>query len=384
MGETESLSYRMIDTTARLKSFLEKLEGKEMVAVDLEADSMYHFKEKVCLIQIGAEGAAAVIDPLKVEDLSPLKPLFKDPNVQKIFHGADYDVRSLHRDFGIEIENLFDTQIACRFLGMRETGLESALSNLFDVSLDKKFQKKDWSKRPLPEEMIEYAAKDVLYLIPLAQKLSHRLTEADRLFWVEEECDLLSQVRADTGEGEPLFLKFKGAGRMGARNLAVLEALLQYRMSLAEKKDRPLFKVFSNDSILKITKAKPKNVSRLSSLGAISEKQIRMYGQEIVDTVKDAIEIPEKDLPVYPRKRAPSVSPKVPERVQVIRRWRDAKSRHLDIDPAVICTRSLITAIAVKNPRNLNGLEEIEEIRNWQCRVFGEEILRELKKMGRK
>ena len=117
---------------------------------------------------MAANGSNFVIDPLAIPDLSPLKPLFSDVNIQKIFHGADYDVRSLHRDFGIEINNLFDTELASRFLGVTGTGLDAVVKQHLDICLDKKYQKKDWSKRPLPAEMIEYAASDVMYLLPIS------------------------------------------------------------------------------------------------------------------------------------------------------------------------------------------------------------------------
>ena len=151
------------------------------VAVDLEADSMHHFEEKVCLIQLGTDRACHIVDPLAVGDLSDLKPLFADPNVVKILHGADYDVRSLYRDFSIIVENLFDTELAARFLGYEATSLEAVLARHFGVALDKKFQKKDWSVRPLPDEMITYAADDVRYLVMLYEELKTALEKKGRM-----------------------------------------------------------------------------------------------------------------------------------------------------------------------------------------------------------
>ena len=156
MSATQKVKYQIIDTVSRLENIAKAFENEKTVAVDLEADSMYHFREKVCLIQMATTQANVVIDPLLIHDLSPLKPIFSSPNIRKIIHGADYDVRSLYRDFGIEINNLFDTELACRFLGSRETGLDAVVQKLFQVKLNKKYQKKDWSKRPLPEKMIEY------------------------------------------------------------------------------------------------------------------------------------------------------------------------------------------------------------------------------------
>ncbi|MCK5508708.1 MAG: ribonuclease D, partial [Desulfobacterales bacterium] len=153
-------NYNLINTKTDLEKYTRAFKKEKTIAVDVEADSMYHFKEKVCLIQIATEKKQVVIDPLQIQDLSPLKSLFSQRDIKKIFHGADFDVRSLYRDFNIEIKNLFDTQIACMFLGIRETGLDAVLKKRFEISLNKKYRKKDWSQRPLPEEMIEYAVND--------------------------------------------------------------------------------------------------------------------------------------------------------------------------------------------------------------------------------
>jgi ribonuclease D len=159
----------------------------------------------------------------------------------------------LYRDFQIVIQNMFDTQLASRFLGDKATGLEAVVHKRFNVRLNKKYQKKDWSERPLPEKMVEYAARDTFYLLPLTEILKKELQDKGRLNWVFEECELLSRVRAMQGNGEPLFLRFKGAGQLSHSRLGVLEAILQFRAKLAEEKDRPLFKVFSNISAMKMT-----------------------------------------------------------------------------------------------------------------------------------
>ena len=206
-------SFTIIDNQASLEDLAGILEEESIVACDLEADSMYHYREKVCLLQMAGNGESVVIDPLQVCDLSPLNPVFKNKRVCKVFHGSDYDVRSLNRDFAIEINNLFDTQLASMFLGERETSLGAVVSRRFGIQLDKRYQKKDWSQRPLPEGMIDYAASDVFHLIPLAHQLMTELDAKGRLEWVREECRYLAAVRPVTTDDEPLFLRCRGAGR---------------------------------------------------------------------------------------------------------------------------------------------------------------------------
>ncbi|WP_372677679.1 ribonuclease D [Desulfosarcina sp.] len=368
-------SYRFIRTPDELDGFVGRISQEKILAVDLEADSMFHYQEKVCLLQMAGNGENVVIDPLAVNDLSPLAPVFKNNTICKVFHGSDYDVRSLYRDFSIEINNLFDTQLASMFMGERETSLGAVVCNRFGIQLDKRYQKKDWSQRPLPEGMIEYAASDVYHLIPLARMLMDELEEKGRLDWVKEECDYLSAVRPMENGSDPLFLRFRGAGRLPRRNLAALEGLLQYRRELAAKKDRPLFKVISNTALLKIATEMADSPQAMEAARCLSAKQIRIYGKPLSGIVKKARALAEKDLPIYPRKRRPSVSPKVPERIKVLKAWRDRLAESMGLDPALLFNKALMSAIAVKKPADLQGLRNVDGIRNWQVKAFGKEVL---------
>ena len=375
-------SYLIVDSIAKLEKFVGQLEKQKIIGVDLEADSMYHFKEKVCVIQIATQQATAVIDPLQIDNLSILKPVFGSGNIQKIFHGADYDVRSLYRDFGISVNNLFDTELACRFLGFKESGLEAVLKKRFNVILNKKYQRKDWSKRPLPEEMIAYAAKDVTYLVPLAKSLHQELKDKGRLSWVEEECTYLSRVRPAPANSGPLFPGFKGAGKLGPRDLAVLEELLCLRKKIAAQQDRPLFRIIGNKSILRLAETRPQSMEKLLKTGILGTKQAERYGKAVIAAVKKALLIPAKDLPRYPRKTAPNVPAIVARRVRELRSWRDNTAKGLDIDPAIICTKALISAIALQRPLASGSLTKVKDLKKWQAKEFGSDIIQILKTVG--
>lgn len=370
--------FEIIETPDRLEKLIDHLHSQQEIAFDMEADSMYHFQEKICLIQVATAQMNAVIDPLRLNDLSALGSVFDNPSIQKIFHGADYDVRSLYRDFKIEIHNLFDTQVACKFLGTRSTGLESVLLQYFGIRLDKKYQRKDWSLRPLPVEMLTYATNDVCHLLPLAQNLEVALRKKGRRSWVKEECELLSQVRPTRNDHEPLFIHFKGAGRLRPRNLAVLEALLQYRRSLAEEKDRPLFKIFSNKSLLQLAMDKPKTLKRLTSSDVLSRKQLNMYGNELVEVIRKASQIAAPELPNYPRQKAAKMNPAVPSRIKALKKWRDKKAKALDLEPGVLLNKSIMATLATEKPTDPESMSRIADLKEWQKQEFGPEILKVL------
>lgn len=380
-GETPSASrLSPVSSQPDLEKALKGIETEKRVGFDLEADSMYHFSEKVCLLQVASKNTAFVIDTLKLSDLSLLKPLFLDKDIIKIFHGADYDVRSLFRDFGIEIKNLFDTELASRFLGIKETGLEAVLRDRFNVKLEKKYQKKDWSERPLSNEMLNYALNDVRYLVALSEILEKELDDAGRLSWVVEECEILCRVRSPEDNSDPLFLKFKGAGKLRPETLAVLEALLWFRREAAQKKDRPLFKIMGNNSILKLAETKPDSLKRIMNTDALSKRQLDIYGKDVVRIISKAVKTPDSTLPVYPRKKALAVSESASRRIEALKMWRDKKAVKLNMDPGLLLNKALISTIGVKNPDDTAGLGAITEMKNWQKREFGDEIVRALKR----
>ena len=375
--------YILIESASDLKKVVPKLKSEQMVAVDLEADSMFHFQEKVCLLQMATAQAVMIIDPLQVEDLSVLGPIFANPSIRKVFHGADYDVRSLYRDYKFEINNLFDTQLACMFLGKRETGLEAVLQSTFKVEVDKKYQRKDWSRRPLPEEMLCYAANDVHYLVRLAKILIEALSAEKRLAWVLEECEILSKVRPGNNDCQPLYLSFKGAGRLKPRQLAVLETVLQFRKKIASQKDRPLFKIIGNQSVLRLVQATPVNPLQLENSRALSKKQNAMYGNDLLAQIRKALAVPADKLPVYPRRKPPAVKPANPRRVKDLKSWRDRQAKTLQLEAGLLMNKALLNTIAVQNPISVKSLESIVEMKNWQRNVFGKEIINILNRRQR-
>lgn len=376
-------SYALVEKRADLKRLAHDLKAELAIGVDLEADSMFHYKEKVCLIQISTRFQNFIVDPLTLKNLSPLLPIFKDPRIQKIFHGADYDIRSLHRDFGIQVHSLFDTQIAARFLGLKETGLANLLQDRLGISIKKKYQKKDWSKRPLPSAMLSYAVEDACHLITLAQDLKEELLIKGRLFCVEEECGILSMVRHENSQdGNPLFMRFKGARRFDPLSLAVLEAILQYRDRLARRRNLPPFKVIGNVTIKEIVERKPLTVNQLKHIKGMTPAQIERVGRSLLQRIQKAHDMPEKRLPVYPSKSSKPLGHRVAKRVRVLKEWREKRASALDLDPAILCANARIQALAIANPKAPRDLEGIDGMRKWQRQVFGRELCALLKDLA--
>jgi ribonuclease D len=292
-------------------------------------------------------------------------------------HGADYDIRSLHRDFGIEVQNLFDTMLASRFLGISEFGLAALLRARFGIELNKKYQKADWSKRPLSPEMSAYAAADTSDLLPLYDQLSAELIEKGRLSWLEEECRLLCQARVSEKEG-PLFLSCKGAGKLKGRTLAILEELLQLRDRQAFELDRPPFKVLSAETLLEAADKRPRTLSDLTGIIGMTAGQIQRFGDKILSAVETALALPEDRLPCFPRQRRDEPTDGTKDRIKRLKSWREQHSRSQGLEPGVVAPNWLLEAAADANPASLSELDGVGGMRDWQKRLYGQELLQEL------
>jgi len=369
------LNYKFIESDVELKNVCDDFLKEKIIGVDLEADSMHCFKEKICLIQVATAKEAFLIDPFEIKEVAPFLRVLEDRDVMKVFHGADFDIRSLDRDYQAQVKNLFDTEIACRFLGIKERGLAALLKRNFNVDADKKYQKSDWGKRPFKQGMIEYSVGDVAYLTKLHDIIQGRLVEKKRLSWAKEEFEIQEQVRYENNHALPLFLKFKGAGKMDNRSLAVLENLLQVRLKIAQKKDQPLFKIISNPSLMTMAYEKPVTIDQMLSIRAISKKQADMYGKICVEAITKAISLDHKALPSYPKTRRPKKNVIVQERIIRLKKMREKLSAAIGIEPGFLLNNAVIGSIAFKNPATSEDLLKIEHVRHWQVEAIGNDIL---------
>ncbi len=372
--------YLLVEKQSEVEQLGAELKMETAIGVDLEADSMFHYQEQVCLIQISTQSRNILVNTLALDDLSPLSPVFSDPGINKVFHGSDYDIRSLFRDFNIEVNALFDTQIAAKFLGIKSTGLANLLDNYFGVVLEKKYQKSDWSKRPISQAMLSYAIQDSCYLLSLAEILKKELEDNSRFLWVLEECQILSKVRPAPSTNDPLFLKFKGAGSLDGRGLAIIEEILKLRENIACKRDCPPFKVLGNHSILRIAKQRLRTEKEFMEQRVLSQKQIKSFGRLLVSKVSLALRYPEEELPFFPRKPRSSRSPQVSVRIKALRRWREDRAAELEIEPSSLLTNAQIYSLSEKKISSEKELSAIEGIRDWQRITFGHEICPLLRK----
>jgi ribonuclease D len=368
------MSVPILTTSAEVAELALELAREAVIAVDLEADSMHCYKEKVCLLQFSTPRRTVLVDPLAGADLLPLAPVLADPAVRKLFHAADYDTRCLGRDFGFAIRGLFDTMVACQFLGEEKVGLADVLGKHFGVTLDKQYQRADWALRPLPAGMVAYAAEDTRHLHRLAALLEGRLREKGRLDWVAEEFALLEQARFAEHEG-PLFLKAKGAAALDRRQLAILEGLLQWRDGEARRRDCPPFKVIGNAELLGIARTQPRSLQGLVGIEGVSPRLVDRYGSALLQVVEAGLALPEADLPVYPRVERRERDPAAERRLAKLKEWRQRKAAELAMDPGIVINNAALEELARRHPRTAGELAAVPGLKNWQRQALGEGLL---------
>ena len=361
---------KWIDTQDALDDAMARISSEAQVAVDTEADSLHSYFDKVCLIQISVPSEDLVVDPLEPVDLKSFGELLANPAVTKVLHGGDYDLRILNRDFGFTVHNLIDTSICAQLLGYEGIGLAALLDRHFGVKADKAHQRADWARRPLTPEMLSYATMDTHYLIALAAKLREELEALGRWEWAVEEFARLENVRYKEADenGEP-WRKLKNIGNLDRRSLAVLRALHGWRDALAQKADRPPFKVIGNDSIVEIARARPQSVRELSEVPTVARYHSDRYGRDIVATVARALELPDDQLPEKAEPKAWIRDKALEARIERLKRVRDRVAKELKIDPSVLGARHILSAVATANSL------DVPNMREWQKRVMGDALL---------
>lgn len=365
-----------IRTPEELADLARSFDGCRTIALDTESDSLYHHREKVCLVQIATDrGDAVLVDSLAVRDLSPLGPALADPDIVKVLHGADYDVTTLKRDFGFSFAGIFDTMIAARFLGYPGIGLAAVAEAELGVRLSKTNQKDDWSRRPLTAQQEAYALADVEHLGGIRERLLAKLEEKGRTEWVREECDAVAALEPQLRRKNPdAYLGVKGARRLRPRQLAALRELYAWREGRAEETDRPAFKILGNEILRKMAEQLPKTMGDLRHVGGVLPR-LRPHAQELLEAVGRAAQLPDSELPVLTRTPRPVLSNEVLQRVARLKEWRVGRAKALEVDVSVVLPQRLIDRVAAAGPRDLAELAGVEGLRRWRVEAFGDEIL---------
>ena len=367
---TRPPSYQLLDQPGSLDPLLAALERVSEVAMDTEADNMYHYKTRVCLLQFLIDGEVFLVDVLAPGlRLEPLWQVLATKHL--IMHGSDFDLRLLHDLCRFQPSSLFDTMLAAQLLGLPRIGLASLLDQHFSVALDKDGQKANWSKRPLTPKLLNYAALDVWHLPALRDILLRELKKLNRLEWLEQQC------RAQMVAGFEGFApatendwRIGRSERLRGAGLSVLHAVWHWREAQAQRLDTPPFKVCGNALLHKIAEAAESGQNEQAILGAVHlGKRHERISPSLSAAVSAGLARDPKSLPRRPG-RDPnhvSLSQAEIELQDRIRADRDRIAQKLEIEPTLIANRSQLAQIA-RQPTKLG-----EVLLPWQADLLRNE-----------
>ena len=340
----------MIDTSPALAGLVARLGATDRVGVDTEADSLYCYREKVCLVQVGLPGDDALVDPLAGLDLSPLLAALSRTEI--VLHGADFDLRMLYR-LGLDAPpRVFDTMIAARLTGAARFGYAALVAEHFGVTLPKGMQTANWGCRPLPERLVRYARNDTRYLLPLAARLEQRLAELGRLAWLEQSCQRAVAAARVVRQRDPQTeWRVRGSQTLGRRASAVLRALWHWREEEARACDRPPFRILSSDALLDAARRFDR-AETAAPPGMPGERRARM-----AQAAEDALRRDPSAWPERPPARTRTRLTRDQNRqVAALRQRRDRAAAELAIDADLIASRAALERIATEGDGGLDAL----------------------------
>ena len=370
-----------IDTTPAADRFLSAVEQSTTVAVDTEGASFHRFVDRIYLLQMSTRDSTAVLDPLAIGKPAALGRILESDAIEKVFHDADYDLRLLHQDYGWNTRRLFDTRVAAQLLGIRAFGLAALLERSFGLKLDKKHQRADWSMRPLPRDMLDYASQDTMYLLELRDRLAAELESSGRWSWAAEEFERLEGTRWEQPEGEDTgYMRIKGARDLDRRELAIFRELVRFRDGIARELDRATFRVAGNEALFAVAKERPQTLDALVSIKGVPRGIAERRGAEMLAAVRRGMEVPEDQLPKFPRAPRWDRDADFDNRVNALRTAREEAAQRLGLDPGFLCAREKLETIARKRPQTLEELAEVPDLRRWQIEVLGPAFLKALAK----
>jgi ribonuclease D len=364
----------LVQDAQTLERMLADMRSQRRIALDTESNSLFAYQERVCLIQFSIPGADYLVDPLALEDLSRLGPLLRDERIEKVLHGAEYDVLCLVRDFEFRLKNLFDTRVASRTLGWKKSGLGDLIEQVFEFKIDKRYQRANWGQRPLSPEMLDYARLDTHFLLRLRDHLAGQLQQAGHLRECEELCLRMSEPPAVENAFDPQgFWRITHARDLSRRKAAILRELYLMRDKEARRLDRPPFKVMSDSVLMAVAQSEPGNESALQEIRGLPGRIAERYGKRMLQAVARGKGAPP---PRKPNNRV--LDEDSHARFEDLRQWRKKVARQRKVESDIILPRDLMLDLAQRPPRRLDDLRTRMHPLEWRFQNYGRDILKVL------
>jgi ribonuclease D len=373
-----SVEYQYITTGDARDLAIRALSCVDRLGVDIEGDSLYHYNDRATLIQISGGNKNYIFDPILLDSVSGLGPLFENRSILKIFHGSEYDITSLKRDFGFKIGPIFDTALAARAIGLTRWSLKELVSHFFGITLAKTHQKSNWSLRPLSQGQLDYACEDTIYLESLHSLLTEAIQKKERVDQIAEECRLLEDLTWSRKAFESSdYLRLEGTKALSSGAQKILRELCMARENVSREENLPPFKVAHNSDLVTLAVHSPQNEEAFMKL--FSKGRIMRELPRWLDAIQRGIESAEP-LPQRAKNGNPPMTISQQKIFARLRLWRDQQAKMEEVEAAMVVTTSLLKAISKKRPSTLAELASIPTLRQWHVNHYGTKLINEIAK----
>jgi ribonuclease D len=365
-----------IRTPRDLHALATVLAREPLLAIDTESNSLYAYRERVCLMQISTRSADYIVDPIRIVDLEPVAALLSNPAIEKVFHAAEYDLILLRRDFGFTVNHLFDTMLAARICGYKSVGLSTLLFEFYGIELDKSHQRDDWGQRPLPADSLLYAQMDTHHLPKLRDDLAAELKEKSRWEEALEIFEAATHIILPGREFDPEgFWRLATPNQLTRRETAILRELYLLREKIAEEVDLPPYKIMADRALVQLAQIAPHHASELYDISGAPAVYMRDYGRQVLQAIRQG----EQSKPPAPPRRASAAPTRIVDCYTLLREWRKQRAIERGVESDVIIPREALWVLANRMPATLDEMQDIPGLGPWRLAQYGEALLDILK-----
>jgi len=363
---TANSDIQYVDTPDALRLFSEQISGADWIALDTEFLREKTYYPKLCLIQIATTEVVACIDPIALDDLTPLLDVVFDTRITKVMHAARQDLEILYNIRGSVPVPVFDTQVAALLLGYPDQiGYGNLVKETLGVSLEKKHTRADWSLRPLSQDQVQYAADDVVYLVDVYQQLLEKLNGLGRLDWLSGDFERLTSTDLYMNDPDKAWLKVKGGKRLKGTSLSVLQAFAAWREKTAQKKNIPKGWLMRDDVLIDLARLQPDSASSLGKIRGIGEGLVKRNGEYLLGLIEDAKK--KQPQPLADREFRQRLSPSQDALVDVMMAVVRISAENNSLNPAVLATRKHLEKL-------LAGETDSSLMQGWRKKLIGDQL----------
>lgn len=351
-----------------LEAFVARAASSSVLAIDTEFLREKTYYANLCLIQLATDTEVAVVDPFAIEDLSPLAGLMTDPAIMKLFHAGGQDLEILYRELGCLPTPLFDTQVAATLLGhTQQIGYGPLVHSLCGVNLKKSDSFTDWSRRPLTDSQIDYAADDVIYLPKMYRIMVERLEAKGRLHWLDNDFTAMADPAHYVSDPSERYKRLKRVGQLSRRQLSAAREVARWREVTAQERDLPRKWVLTDEQIVEACRRESRTIDELFLVRGVREKLNTRDARLVAGLIVKGLDAPPESWPELDK--SPKSERNVDAELDLMEALVRLRAKENDIAMQTLASRSELAAVA------RGYTDESDVLRGWRRAMVGEELL---------